>query len=191
VPSIAQSAGLVAGWPASGPAGSQLRWPARSAVGAPRRSRRRPRRRCGGACGCRPDDELDGVCQHGHALTPCPDVDVTVGPDRPHGRTVMGHTRLAFGWSGSSIRPAAPVPGRSGSSGRTSPRRTPPGSVLPRVTPTATVRGPDHHRTTGSLTVIPPGPTATNQTALNGIPAEPELARPYWNGLSGIWAVIS
>jgi len=29
-----------------------------------------------------PDDELDEVRQHGHALTPCPDVDVTVGPGR-------------------------------------------------------------------------------------------------------------
>ena len=32
---------------------------------------------------------------------------------------------------------------------------TPPGSVIPRVTPTATDYGPDHHRTVGSLTVIP------------------------------------
>jgi hypothetical protein len=23
--------------------------------------------------GIDPDDELDGVCQHGHALTPCPE----------------------------------------------------------------------------------------------------------------------
>jgi hypothetical protein len=33
---------------------------------------------------------------------------------------------------------------------------TPPGSVIPRVTPAATDYGPDHHRTEGSLTVIPP-----------------------------------
>jgi hypothetical protein len=103
----------------------------------------------------------------------------------------MGHTRLAFGWSGSYIRPAAPVPGRSGSGGRTSPRRTPPGSVIPRVTPTATDRSPDHHRTVGSLTVIPPGRTAANQTTLKGMPTQPELPRPYWTGLSGILAVIS
>jgi hypothetical protein len=54
---------------------------------------------------------------------------------------------------------------------------TPPGSVIPRVTPTATDHGPDHHRTEGSLTVIPPGPTAANQTALNGMPSQPELPR--------------
>jgi hypothetical protein len=29
------------------------------------------------------------------------------------------------------------------------------------------------------LEVIPPGPTAPNQTALNGIPAQPDLPRPY------------
>jgi hypothetical protein len=47
----------------------------------------------------------------------------------------------------------------------------------------------------GSLTVIlaviPPGPTAANQTALNGTPSQPELPRPNWNGLSGRLAVIS
>ena len=31
------------------------------------------------------------------------------------------------------------------------------------------------------LTVIPPGPTAANQTTLNGIPTQPELPRTYWN----------
>ena len=36
--------------------------------------------------------------------------------------------------------------------------RHPSGSVIPRVTATATDRGPDHHRTEGSLTVIPPRP---------------------------------
>jgi hypothetical protein len=41
------------------------------------------------------------------------------------------------------------------------------------------------------LVVIPPGPTAANQTALTGIPTEPELPRPYWSGLSGRLAVIS
>ena len=30
-----------------------------------------------GGVGVDPDDELDNLCQHGHALTPCPDVDVT------------------------------------------------------------------------------------------------------------------
>src|SRR5215216_620400 len=68
---------------------------------------------------------------------------------------------------------------------------TPPGSVIPRVTPTATDYGPDHHRTVGSLTVIPPGPTAANQTTLNGMSSQPELPRPYWTGLSGRLAVIS
>jgi hypothetical protein len=41
------------------------------------------------------------------------------------------------------------------------------------------------------LAVIPPDPTAANQTALNGMPSQPELPRPYWSGLSGRWAVIS
>jgi hypothetical protein len=35
------------------------------------------------------------------------------------------------------------------------------------------------------LAVIPPGPTAANQTALNGMLSQPELPRPYWSGLSG------
>jgi len=39
--------------------------------------------------------------------------------------------------------------------------------------------------------VIPPGPTAANQTALNGVPSQPELPRHYWSGLSGRLAVIS
>jgi hypothetical protein len=43
----------------------------------------------------------------------------------------------------------------------------------------------------GSLTVIPPGLTAANQSTLNGIPGQPDQARPYWTGLSGKWAVIS
>jgi len=41
------------------------------------------------------------------------------------------------------------------------------------------------------LAVIPPGPTAANQTALNGMPTQPELPRPDWSGLSGRLAVIS
>jgi hypothetical protein len=47
----------------------------------------------------------------------------------------------------------------------------------------------------GSLTAIlldiPPDPTAANQTALTGIPTQPELPRPYWTGQSGRSAVIS
>jgi hypothetical protein len=41
------------------------------------------------------------------------------------------------------------------------------------------------------LTVIPPGRSATNWTALGGISAQPELPRTYWNGLTGRLAVIS
>jgi hypothetical protein len=41
------------------------------------------------------------------------------------------------------------------------------------------------------LTVIPPARTAANQTTLNGMPSQPELPRAYWNGQSGISAVIS
>jgi hypothetical protein len=47
----------------------------------------------------------------------------------------------------------------------------------------------------GSLTVmlavIPPGPTEPNQTGLNRIPAQPDLARPYWTVENKISAVIS
>jgi hypothetical protein len=117
-----------------------------------------------------------------------PGDDVTGRSGPTHGRTVTGHTRLPRVVK-LLIKPAAPVPGRSGSRGRTSPRRTPPGSVIPRVTPTATDRSPDHHRTVGSLTVIPQATTGPNQTALNGMPSQPELPRPYWTGLSGRLAV--
>ena len=41
------------------------------------------------------------------------------------------------------------------------------------------------------LTVIPPGLTAANQTALNGMPSQPDLPRAYWSGLSGRLTVIS
>src|SRR4029453_1534385 len=51
---------------------------------------------------------------------------------------------------------------------------TPPGSVIPRVTPTATDYGPDHHRTVGSLTVIPPRVTPHDRSALTGRPTRPE-----------------
>jgi hypothetical protein len=66
----------------------------------------------------------------------------------------MGHARLASGGQ-LLIRSAAPVWADAGSSGRTSPAHDTRGSVIPRVTPAATGHGPDHHRTTGSLTVIP------------------------------------
>jgi hypothetical protein len=93
----------------------------------------------------------------------------------------MGHARLASGGQApdqaSSLR-SGPMPAAASGQVR---RMTPPGSVIPRVTPTATDDGPDHHRTEGSLTVIPQDPTAANQTALNGIPTQPELPRPYWS----------
>jgi hypothetical protein len=41
------------------------------------------------------------------------------------------------------------------------------------------------------LAVIPQATIQPNQTELARNAAQPELARPYWNGLSGIWAVIS
>ena len=41
------------------------------------------------------------------------------------------------------------------------------------------------------LPVIPLGPTAANQTALNGMPSQPDLPRPNWNVENGRWAVIS
>jgi hypothetical protein len=103
----------------------------------------------------------------------------------------MGHARLTSGGQApdqaSSLR-SGPMPAAVSGQVR---GMTPPGSVIPRVTPTATDYGPDHHRTEGSLTVIPPGQTAANQTALAGISTQPELPRTYWNGLSGRLAVIS
>jgi pimeloyl-ACP methyl ester carboxylesterase len=62
--------------------------------------------------GVDPDDDIDEVCQHSHALTPCPETTWTGRSGPTHGRTVTGHTRVT-GWSSSYIRPAAPVPGRS------------------------------------------------------------------------------
>ena len=51
--------------------------------------------------GVDPDDELDGVCQHGHALTPCPDVDVT-GRSGPAARQDCDETHpTSLGRSGS------------------------------------------------------------------------------------------
>ena len=59
-------------------------------------------------------------------------------------------------------------------------RMTPPGPVIPRVTPTATVRGPDHHRTVGSLTVIPPAVTRQVRNTLSRRPRRPEQPEPAW-----------
>jgi len=63
--------------------------------------------------GVDPDDELDQVCQHGHALTPCPDVDVTgrSGPDARQDCDGTHPTSLRV--VKLLIRPTAPVPGRS------------------------------------------------------------------------------
>ena len=40
-------------------------------------------------------------------------------------------------------------------------------------------------RWTVILKVIPPAATEPNQTGLTGIPTQPDLAGPYWSGLSG------
>jgi hypothetical protein len=99
--------------------------------------------------GVDPDDELDGLCQHGHALTPLPGDDVTGRSGPEHGRTVMGHARLASGGQApdqaSSLR-SGPMPAAASGQVR---RKTPPGSVIPRVTSTTAGYRPDHHRTTG------------------------------------------
>jgi hypothetical protein len=84
----------------------------------------------------------------------------------------------------------------TGSHGWTTPvQDTPAGQAFSGSHPPPPVPARDHHRTTGSLTVIPadipPGPTAPNQTTRNGMPSQPDLARPYWTGLSGRLAVIS
>src|SRR5215217_2399920 len=66
-----------------------------------------------------------------------------------HGRTVTGHARLPRAvrlLDQASSAGSRPVPAAVGGQVK---RKTPSGSVIPRVTPTATVRGPDHHRTTG------------------------------------------
>jgi len=74
----------------------------------------------------------------------------------------MGHARLTSGGQApdqaSSLR-SGPMPAAVSGQVR---GMTPPGSVIPRVTPTAIDYGPDHHRTMGSLTVIPPAVTRSN-----------------------------
>ena len=66
-----------------------------------------------GGVGVDPDDELDNLCQHSHALTPCPDVDVD-GRSGPDARQDCYETRpTSLGRSSSYSRPAPPVPGRS------------------------------------------------------------------------------
>jgi hypothetical protein len=90
----------------------------------------------------------------------------------------MGHARLTSGGQApdqaSSLR-SGPMPAAVSGQVR---GMTPPGSVIPRVTPTATDHGPDHHRTEGSLTVIPQATTEPNQTGLTRNAAQPDLARP-------------
>jgi hypothetical protein len=57
---------------------------------------------------------------------------------------------------------------------------------------TSTHRTGRHSSGSGSelaQVVIPPDPTGTNQSALNGMPSRPDLPRPYWTGLSGRSAV--
>jgi hypothetical protein len=94
----------------------------------------------------------------------------------------MGHARVT-GRSGSYIRPAAP----------TGPAPAAAGGQVQCQTPDRVSHSQSHARCyqlqpgiitepPGSLTVIlkviPPGPTAANQTALNGMPSQPELPRP-------------
>jgi hypothetical protein len=127
-------------------AGSRPGWPARSsAQRAPRWPRPRRRR-----CGVDPDDELDQLCQHSHALTPCPDVDVDGSVRTDAGQDCDGthptSPRVVKLLHQASSAGSGPLPAAAGGQVR---RMTPPGSVIPRVTPTATVRDPDHHRTTG------------------------------------------
>src|SRR5215212_6420531 len=97
----------------------------------------------------------------------------------------MGHARLASGGqaptSGQLLR-SGPMP--AAASGQVH-RMTPLGSVIPRVTPTATGHGPDHHRTGGSLTVIPPAATQADRTALAGQPILRELLRQHGSALGG------
>jgi hypothetical protein len=89
----------------------------------------------------------------------------------------MGHTQRASGGQTpdqASSAGSGPLPATAGGQVRC---MTPPGSVIPRVTPAATDRSPDHHRTVGSLTVIPPGPTrrAAGRPPMGrtGLPAAP------------------
>jgi hypothetical protein len=84
----------------------------------------------------------------------------------------------------------------AGSHGWTSPvQDTHAGQSFSGSHPPPPVPARDHHRTTGSLTVIlaviPQATTAPNQTGLTRIVDQPELPRPYWTGLSGRLAVIS
>jgi hypothetical protein len=118
--------------------------------------------------------------------------DETAALDRPDLMGVTGHTRLAFGWSGSSIRPAAPAPGRSRQQrADKSAAGHHQGQSFQESHPPPPTYGPDHHRTTGSLTVIPQATTAANQSTLNRISAQPDLARPNWTVETRRLAVIS
>jgi hypothetical protein len=100
--------------------------------------------------GVDPDDELDDLCQHRHGLTPWPDVDVD-GMVRADARqdgdgthpTSLRVVRLLHQASSAG---SGPHPAAVGGHVRC---MTPPGSVIPRVTPAATGCGSDHHRTTG------------------------------------------
>jgi hypothetical protein len=102
------------------------------------------------------DDELDEVCQHVHRVDSVPGVDVRGRPGPEPRQDCDGTRPTGIGRSGSYIRPAAPVWADAGSSERTSPRHD-----TTRVSHSKSHAhrhryGPDHHRTMGSLTVIPP-----------------------------------
>jgi hypothetical protein len=71
----------------------------------------------------------------------------------------------------------------------------PSGSDWPSGLPTASQAGAVAHVPLLAqlviLTDIPQATTEPNQTEFTRNAAQPELARPNWNGLSGLWAVIS
>src|SRR5215213_382615 len=118
------------------------------------------------------------------ALAPCPETTWS-GPVRTkHGRTVMGHARgdravrllhqaSSSDWAGAgSSRRTSPVQDTrrvSHSQGHARSYQFQPGIITEPLSSLTVI-----------LAVIPPGPTAANQTTRNGMPSQPDLARPCW-----------
>jgi hypothetical protein len=112
-----------------------------------------------------------------------------IGPGQSHGRTVTGHARLASGGQAPTSGQLTPVWADAASS-----ERTRPGHDTTRVShskshATATDDGPDHHRTKGSLTVIPPATTRPHKSALAGRPTRPDLRGRHPARRHGRWWV--
>ena len=145
--------------------------------------------------GIDPDDAINPALQHGHGRSSFQDGDrwlATAWVGVPTGGGTVTRTppreRVVRLLHQASSAGSGPLPPTAGGQVR---RWTPPRSVIPTVTPTATDRGPDHHRTTGSLTVIPPGPTSPNDAAPNRILGRSALRAAAPAGLRGAGASLA